>query len=378
MKCILIIITGSDLQQYCYIEFKIFLYTLDDVDSILAIFMYRGKWSLVDKKLRWGIIGCAGIAINAVMPAIRKSATSELAAVASRGLDKAKEVAEKFELDKAYGSYEQLLADPSIDAVYIPLPNHLHREWTIRAAEAGKHILCEKPLALNAREAEEMVEACAVAGVTLAEAFMYRHHPRMARLREIIRSGEIGDLRVLRGAFTFNNAEEKTNIRYRSEWGGGSLYDVGCYPLSAARLLLSEEPKAVSVHALFSPDHDHVDMMASGIVEFAGGISLTFDCGMWACFRQNLEIVGTDGRIEVPHAFLTGDDNAGFTVESREGTRIEQVEGYNSYVLQVDDFARTVWGEQPQLFKPEDAVRNMKVIDACLRSAREKTRISLI
>ncbi|TFE19451.1 Gfo/Idh/MocA family protein [Cohnella luojiensis] len=328
-------------------------------------------------KLRWGIIGGAGIAVNAVMPAIRHSETSEIVAVASRDREKAKAIAERHEIGNAYGNYEDILADPQVDAVYIPLPNHLHREWAIRAAEAGKHVLCEKPLALTAKEAQEMADACKDAGVQLAEAFMYRHHPRWERIREIIAAGEIGKVRALRGAFTFNNAGDKNNIRYRGDWGGGSLYDVGCYPLSAARLLLGAEPEAVTVLAQFSPEHDNVDMMASGLAEFPGDVALTFDCGMWASFRQAFEIIGADGRIEIPHAFITGEDNAGYTVHSHGGSRLEEAAGTNAYVNQIDDFARAVWNEHPQRFSPDDAVRNMKLLDACYRSAKEKTRVTL-
>ncbi|RED58628.1 Gfo/Idh/MocA family protein [Cohnella lupini] len=329
-------------------------------------------------KLRWGIIGGANIAVHAVMPAIRESETSVIAAVASRDKRKAEEIVANYEGATAYGSYEELLADSRIDAVYIPLPNHLHREWTIRAAAAGKHILCEKPLALTAKESLEMAEACADAGVHLAEAFMYRHHPRWEQIRKIVDSGEIGRVRALRGAFSFNNAGDKNNIRYRADWGGGSLYDVGCYPLSAARLLLGSEPEAVTVHAQFSEEHDNVDMMASGLAEFPGGVSLTFDCGMWASFRQNFEIVGADGTIDIPNAFLTGKDNADFIVNGQNGRRTEQSVGVNAYALQVDDFARAVRNGQPQRFAPSDAVSNMKVLDACYRSALEKARITLI
>ncbi|MDI4643571.1 Gfo/Idh/MocA family protein [Cohnella hashimotonis] len=330
------------------------------------------------RKLRWGIAGCAGIAVNAVMPAIQSSETGVIAAVASRDISKAKAAADKFGIDRAYGSYEELMEDPDIDAVYIPLPNHLHREWTIRAAEAGKHVLCEKPLALTAREAAEMAEACARSGVHLAEAFMYRHHPRIGQIRHIVGSGEIGSLRALNGAFTFNNASDAANIRYRSDWGGGSLYDVGCYPLSAARLIVGREPEAVTVHAMFSPEHDNVDMMASGLVEFSDGIALTFDCGMWAAFRQTLEIVGTDGRIFVPHAFLTGADNAGFEVHGTGGSRIVQADGVNAYRLEVDDFASVVAGEKEPAFPADDALRNMRLLEACLQSARRRERITLV
>ncbi|MFD0671156.1 Gfo/Idh/MocA family protein [Cohnella sp. GCM10027633] len=330
----------------------------------------------MSEQLRWGIVGAAGIALNAVMPAIKASNTGVIQAVASRGIDKARAAADKFGVEQAYGSYEELLADPNVDAVYIPLPNHLHREWTIRFAEAGKHVLCEKPLALNAAEAQEMADACAKAGVVLAEAFMYRYHPRMEQIKQLIAGGEIGELRALRGAFTFNNAGDKNNIRYRADWGGGGLYDVGCYPLSAARYFMGKEPEAVTVHALFSPEHDNVDMMASGLVEFEGGIALAFDCGMWANFRQNFEIVGTEGRIEIPSAFIANGEDAAFTVTNREGTRTERPAAQNTYTLQVDDFARAVKGE-PSRFSSEDAVRNMRLLDACLASARTRSRITL-
>ncbi|MBB6669849.1 Gfo/Idh/MocA family protein [Cohnella nanjingensis] len=328
------------------------------------------------RKLRWGIIGGANIAVNAVMPAIAQSELNALEAVASRDTAKGRAVADKFGIAKAYGRYEELLADPEIDAVYIPLPNHLHREWAIRAAEAGKHVLCEKPLVLNAREAQEMVDACRQAGVHLAEAFMYRHHPRMAKVRELIRSGGIGELRAIRGAFTFNNAGDAANIRYRADWGGGGLYDVGVYPLTAARYVMEREPEAVTVQALFSPAHDNVDMMASGLVEFAGGVSLTFDCGMWADFRNFVEIVGTEGRIEIPQTFLPGAETPDYVLHAKGERREEPASQVNQYTLQADNFARAVWGEPPR-FAPEDAVLNMKLIDACYRSARERTRVTL-
>lgn len=329
----------------------------------------------MNRKLRWGIMGCAGIAVNSVMPAIRDSKTGVLTAIASRGLDKAKKTAEAFGISRVYSSYEELLADPGVDAVYIPLPNHLHREWVIRAAAAGKHVLCEKPLALDAREAAEMVEACTKAGVHLAEAFMYRHHPRILQLKELIDGGAIGEVRVIRGAFTYNAAADTGNIRFVSAWGGGSLYDIGCYPLSAARLLFGEEPEAVTAHALFSPEHDNVDMMASGMVEFSGGKSLIFECGMWAFGRQVLDIIGTEGRIEVPRPF-NGSDDAAFTVHTKDGIREVDAEGANPYTRQADDFAEAVFGGKPR-YVPADAVLNMMLIEACLHSARTRERVNL-
>ncbi|CAH1210026.1 dTDP-3,4-didehydro-2,6-dideoxy-alpha-D-glucose 3-reductase [Paenibacillus auburnensis] len=329
------------------------------------------------QKLRWGIIGCAQIATGSVMPAIQESETGIIAAVASRGLEKSSAVAAEFGIGKAYGSYEELLADEEIDAVYIPLPNHLHRQWVIRAAEAGKHVLCEKPIALNSTEAAEMVEACRKAGVHLAEAYMYRHHPRIAELREIISRGDIGELRSIRGTFTYNDAGDTSNIRFKSAWGGGSLYDVGCYPLSAARLLFGAEPEAVTVQAIFSPEHDNVDMMASGLVEFPGGVSLIFDCGMWAYNRQLLEVLGTEGRIEIPMPFNARFEDAEFFVHTGGEVSRFATTGANPYVRQADNFAAAVFGDKP-LVADDDPVQSMKLIEACLESARRRERISLL
>jgi xylose dehydrogenase (NAD/NADP) len=331
------------------------------------------------RKLRWGVVGCASIAIRSVIPGIRSSETGEVAAIASRSPDKAKETADKLDIPKSYGSYEALLADPEIDAVYIPLPNHLHKEWTIRAAQAGKHVLCEKPAALNAAEAAEMAEACRAAGVHFAEAFMYRHHPRYRMIKEIIASGEIGAVRGIHGAFTFNGAGNAGNVRFRRDWGGGALYDVGCYPISAARLLLGAEPEAATVQAFFSPEHDHVDMMASGLLEFPGSIALTFDCGMWASFRNTLEIVGADGRIEVPSAFIYPKEPGGgnFFVVAGESRREVEVPNVNQYALQADDFARVVLEGAAPAVPPEDAVAGMRALDACLASARTRQRVAL-
>jgi predicted dehydrogenase len=330
-------------------------------------------------KLRWGILGCAGIAIRATIPGIRESELGEVAAIASRDLNKARETAAKLDIPTAYGSYEELLAAPDIDAIYIPLPNHLHKEWTIRAAQAGKHVLCEKPAALTAAEAAEMTAACRAAGVHFQEAFMYRHHPRYRMIKDIIDSGEIGPIRGIHGAFTFNSAANAANVRFRREWGGGSLYDVGVYPISAARLLLGAEPEAATVHALFSPEHGDVDMMASGLVEFPGSVALTFDCGMWAAYRNTLEVLGTEGRIEVPGAYIYQREECGanFFVTGKDGRREVKVPVVNQYALQADDFARVVLHGAAPLMPPEDAIADMKVIDACLESARTRTRVTI-
>jgi xylose dehydrogenase (NAD/NADP) len=329
-------------------------------------------------KLRFGILGCAQIAVNAVIPAIQQSELGVVAAIASRDWKKAKQTADDLQIPVAYGSYAELLADSTIDAIYIPLPNHLHREWVIKAARAGKHVLCEKPLSLSERHAVQMVEACEMFNVKLAEAFMYRYHPRYARIREIIRSGEIGDVRALHGVFTYNQAAAESDVRFQPEMGGGGLLDVGCYPISAARYLLGQEPEAATMHALFSEKHNDVDMMASGLVEFPGGVALTFQCGMWADFSNTLEIHGTAGRIHLPAAFLTNEQNSpAFTVYANGQAREEEAAEINAYVLQVDAFAKSILHDEPLVFDPWDAVSNMRVLEACLQSARERARIVL-
>lgn len=329
------------------------------------------------RKLRWGILGCANIAKGSVIPGIQQSQSGEVIAIASRDGQKASETAAKLNIPVAYGSYEQLLADPDVDAVYIPLPNHLHKEWTIKAAEAGKHVLCEKPLALTAAEATEMVDACAWAGVHFAEAFMYRHHPRYQQILDVIQSGEIGELRGIHSTFTFNASGAKGNVRFHREMGGGSIYDIGCYPISVARLIMGVEPEAVTVQAFFSPEHGNVDMMASGLLEFPGHVALTFDCAMWAASRNTLEILGTTGRIEVPSAFVSRPDgSSNFYVITSERREVE-VPQINQYSAQADEFAAVVLDGAMPKFTSQDAIANMRVIDACLQSAERRERVLL-
>lgn len=331
------------------------------------------------EKVRWGILGCANIAVKAVIPAIQQSETGTVVAIASRERSKAEETAVELGLGRAWGSYEELVADPGVDAIYIPLPNHLHTPWAIRAAQAGKHVLCEKPIALDEGEAREMASACAAAGVVFAEAFMYRFHPRYDRIKEIIDSGEIGTIRGMHASFRYDGSQKSDNVRWYRDMGGGGIYDVGCYCISSARLLLGREPEAVTAQAFFSPRHDHVDMMASGLVEFPGGVSLTFDCAMWASPRQTLEIIGTEGRIELTESAFSNPrpDQAFITVQVGDFRRLEQVVGPNQYTLMVDDFGRAVQNGTPVRFGPDDAVANIRVVEGALRSARERKRVVL-
>lgn len=324
------------------------------------------------KKVRWGIMSTASIGRRSVIPGIQESNLNEVKAVASRSLENARTFANEMNIPKAYGSYEELLNDPEIDAVYIPLPNHLHKEWTIKAAEAGKHILCEKPIALDEEEAAEMIEACKKADVILAEAYMYRHQNRFAEIKQRINNGEIGEIRGIHGVFTFDSSADKGNIRFTKEWGGGSIYDVGCYPISAARFLLEEEPAAVTAQAFFSPEHGNVDMMASGLLEFSNGVALTFDCGMWAEYRNEIEILGTNGRIII-HSAFTG-DNSYDIVKGGEVETIK-VEETNHYALQADSFAESVLEDKPAKFSFDDIINNMKVVKGTLVSAEKSEKV---
>lgn len=330
----------------------------------------------MNRRLRWGILGCAQIAFKSFIPAIKQSQFGELAAIASRDEDKARTAAEAHGIPKFYGSYAELLADPDVDAVYIPLPNHLHREWTIRAARARKHVLCEKPMSLTERNAVQMAEACEQFGVKLQEVFAYRYHPRYERIRDIVASGELGEIRGIHGTFTFDKSGVEHDIRFSREMGGGGLYDVGCYLISAARYVLRQEPTAATAQAYFSPKHDDVDMMASGLIEFPNGVGFTFQCGMWAEFTNRIEIRGTDGMIVLPSAFMMREHlNPNLIVTVRGETREEPMERLNPFVLQTDRFASTILFGEPEPFDAWDGVRNTKVIEACLASAREGKRI---
>ncbi|MCQ4085252.1 Gfo/Idh/MocA family protein [Saccharibacillus sp. JS10] len=330
----------------------------------------------MNKKLRWGVVGTAAIAEHAFIPATQQSELGLVQAIASRDESKAQEMAQRLGIERYYGSYEQLIDDPDIDALYIPLPNHLHREWAIRGAQAGKHILCEKPASLNTQETIEMVEACRENGVCFAEAFMYRYSDKHRRVREIMDSGEIGDIRFMRGVFNYCTPDDTGNVRFHQAMGGGSIYDIGVYPISAARMIMQSEPLWASAHAFFSPEHDHVDMAASGLLAFPGGISLMFECSMWAYNRSFFEITGTKGRIELPFMFGWR-ENPQIIVDTDQEHREEKIHGINHYILQSDHFARAVFGEQELPYSAEDAVHNMKLVEACIRSAREGVQIKI-
>ncbi|MEO8131550.1 MAG: Gfo/Idh/MocA family oxidoreductase, partial [Bryobacteraceae bacterium] len=251
-------------------------------------------------KIRWGVLGAAGIAVRKVIPAMQRSELAEVTAIASRSLAKAQAAAERLGIAKAYGSYRELLADPDIDAIYNPLPNHLHVPWSIKAAEAGKHVLCEKPIALSAAQALELLEARDRTGVRIGEAFMVRCHPQWLRARAIVQSGEIGELRTMLGAFSYFN-RDPGNIRNNPKIGGGGLMDIGCYPITMSRFLFGEEPTRVAAVMELDPNMG-TDRLTSAILHFPAGQAV-FTCSTQAVPYQTFQILGSRGRIELEIPF---------------------------------------------------------------------------
>jgi len=324
------------------------------------------------EKIRWGVLGTANIALKKVIPAMQASKWCEMVAIASRGAARARDAAEELGLPKHYASYEELLADHDIDAVYNPLPNHLHVPWSIRAAEAGKHVLCEKPIALNAAEARELIAARDRTGVKIGEAFMVRTHPQWLRTRELVRQGGIGDVRAVVGAFSYFNRDPK-NVRNVAEWGGGGLMDIGCYPIVTSRFVFGAEP--LRVFGLIERDPEmKIDRLASALLEFPGGHAV-FTCSTQVVHFQRMEIIGTRGRIELEIPFNAPPDRTTRILVDTTGDllgtgiRVEEFPICDQYGIQGDLFSRAILdrGEVPTPL--EESVANMAVIDAIFRSA---------
>ncbi len=319
--------------------------------------------------INWGVLGNATIARVCVIPAIQKSRNGRVRAVASRAPERAEALALAHDVPHAYGSYEALLADPAIDAVYIPLPNHLHHPWTMRALAAGKHVLCEKPLARNAAEAQEMVDAAAAADLLLMEAFMYRFHPRSRKIKQLVDDGALGEPRLIRTAFTFNLGDGD-NIRLHPEMGGGALLDTGCYGVSLARWLLGAEPTGVQAQAVYGPTG--VDLNVVGTLRFESGALAVIEASFVSALQQTYSIIGSAGAIELPHdAFIPWEKEARFSqrgVEDEAGD-IHTIPGADEYQLMVEHFAEAVLGQAPLAFDPADSVRSMAVLDRLARAA---------
>jgi len=329
----------------------------------------------MSKKLRWGVLSTAAIGLKKVIPAMQQGQYTSVTAIASRDLTKAKAAAETLGIAIAYGSYEQLLADPDIDAIYNPLPNNLHVPWTIKAAEAGKHVLCEKPISLTAAEAETLIAVRDRTGVKIGEAFMVRCHPQWLRLRELLDEGRIGELRSVVGVFSYFNINP-ANIRNQVDAGGGALMDIGCYLVHAARFAFGEEPARV-VASIDRDPQMHTDRLTSAILEFAGGQAI-FTCSTQLVPYQRLQFLGTRGRIELEIPVNAPiDQPTRLLVDSGSdlfggGITVETFPICDQYTLQGDAFAKAVLegGEVPVPI--EDAIKNMRVIEAVFRSGESR------
>ncbi len=325
--------------------------------------------------LRWGILSTANIATEKVIPGIRRAARNEIVAIASRDGETARRVADRLSIPRAHGSYEALLADPDVDAVYIPLPNHLHAEWTIAAARAGKHVLCEKPLALTAADAERMIEAAEAAGVHLMEAFMYRHHPSWVAVRELVASGRIGTLTAVQSWFGFHN-DDAANIRNIRDFGGGALYDVGCYCVNLSRMLFGGEP--VRVEGAVVRDGaagDGVDILTTGLLEFESGLA-SFGCSIRTEPDQRVDVYGSDGRISIGIPFNIPPDRPTQVFVMKGGdppvapaTETLTFETKDPYAAEAERFAEAVLDGGPTPVPPSDAVANLRVIERLFASA---------
>ena len=319
------------------------------------------------RKIRWGILSSALIGTKKVIPAMQQGQYSEIVGLASRNLKKASAVAAELGIAKAYGSYDDLINDPEIEAIYNPLPNHLHVPWSVKAIEAGKHVLCEKPIALTADEGQILVDAArAHPEVKVMEAFMYRHHPQWVKAKELVRAGAIGELRTINTFFSYFN-DDPHNIRNMADIGGGGLMDIGCYAISVARFIFDDEPSRVVGTIDFDPVMK-TDRRASAIMDFAGGTS-TFTCSTQLAPYQRVHILGTTGRIEIEIPFNAPPD-APCKIWLQSGDEIEEIvfDIVDQYTIQGDLFSLAILEDLPVPTPIEDAVANMRVIEAVFRS----------
>jgi predicted dehydrogenase len=326
-----------------------------------------------NNKVRWGVLGTARIAVNKVIPAMQKGQWSEVVAIASRDSQKAEGAAQKLGISKAYGSYDEILRDSEIEAVYIPLPNHLHVPWTVKSAEAGKHVLCEKPLSLTVAEARTLLSVRDRTEVKIGEAFMIRNHPQWFRARKLVTSGRIGELRSILGFFSYFN-RDASNIRNVEAYGGGALMDIGCYPIHVSRFMFGEEP--CRVIGLIDRDPSwKVDRLTSAILDFPRGQSV-FTCGTQMVPYQRMQFMGTDGRIEIQIPFNTPNDrparifiDTGADLSGKSVTD-ETFPACDQYTLQGDAFSKAIRGQADVPVGLENAIANMSVIEAIFRSAQ--------
>ncbi len=328
------------------------------------------------RPLRWGVLSTATIAVRKVIPALLRAERSDVVAIGSRDPNAAGRWAAEFGIPHAHGSYEAVLADPDVEAVYIPLPNHLHAEWTIAALRAGKHVLCEKPLAMTAEDARGMVEAADVAGLVLMEAFMYRHHPSWLAARAHVRGGRIGRLMAVQTWFSYFN-DDRTNIRNILGAGGGALYDIGCYGVNLSRMLFGAEPARVLAAAVRDPVSE-TDVVTAAILDFGDGIA-SFTCSTRAEDDQRVDIYGTTGRISIEIPFNIPPDRptrititAGGDPPVTPASEVIEFPTADPYAAEADAFAAAVLDGAAHPLPPADAIANLEVIERIFASATDE------
>jgi len=321
------------------------------------------------KRMNWGVLSTARIGLDWVIPAIQHSSNGQVTAIASRDENKARKISSSLGIPNHYGDYQKLLESEKVDIVYIPLPNSMHHKWTILAAESGKHVLCEKPLALNAREGEEMISACRKAGVQLLEGFMYRHYPHIARLREMLENGMIGNVSVVRIEFTFR-LDDRSDIRLQKQLGGGALYDLGCYCVDFSRLIIRSEPDKVKAMAHYT--EDGVDNTLTGMIRFQNGQISLFDCGFQTIQRSLVEVLGEKGTLTLMAAFEPGFQPE-IILRREEKSESFQCEKSDPYRLMAEHFVESIQSDKAPTHTPDDSLKNMRLIDALYESAKNGT-----
>jgi xylose dehydrogenase (NAD/NADP) len=316
-------------------------------------------------KIKWGILGGAAIAENRFIPSLLKADNSELYAIASRNNEKITEYRKKFKFQKAYTSYEGLLADQEVQAVYIPLPNGLHKEWTIKAAQQGKHVLCEKPFALNVTESQEMINVSRQNNVKLMEAYMYRYSDRIKKVREILASGVIGEVKHIISYFGFFQ-KRQDDYRLEPKLGGGSVYDVGGYIINFISMVMQDYPESVTSELIVK---DGIDIAAAVIMKYKSGVMCTLNCWFNAFLRRYSEIIGTKGLVEIPNTFF---GEAKITVTTEAGKEEIEVEDNDRYLCEIEDFANAVINNREPLISLDETVKNMKIIEQILSVSGNK------
>jgi D-xylose 1-dehydrogenase (NADP+, D-xylono-1,5-lactone-forming) len=323
---------------------------------------YSKRDDQMERKIKWGILSTAQIALEQFIPAIQKSNNGHVYAIASSS-GKARQAAEEFQIPVFYESYEELLADSEIDAVYIPLPNKMHYEWTIKAAKSKKHILCEKPAALEAEQVAEMAAVCKQNGVIFMEGFMYRFHPQHQKVKELIKEMAIGDVKFMRAFFSFFMEDRTGNIRLNRHLGGGALFDVGCYCVNSIRYILEEEP--LSMEILAETNQNGVDTSSAGVLIFPANVLATFACSFDATLKNEYEIIGTNGTIRVPYAYRP-DLHLGKGVVQlyKDGELTEFIIEGDQYLLEAEHFAECILLGREPVYSWENTFNNMKVIQA--------------